>query len=48
MLTDYREFLREPEDGEEVPYGRFDCPFLEWTEENIGWHDFRDSVQISS
>ncbi|MBQ9596500.1 MAG: hypothetical protein IJR35_11660 [Synergistaceae bacterium] len=38
LLTEYTEFLREPEYGEEVPHGSFDCPFLEWTPENIGWH----------
>ncbi len=38
LLTEYTEFLREPEYGEEVPHGRFGCPFLEWKTENIGWH----------
>lgn len=37
LLTTHNKFLRKEIDGE-VPYGRFDCPFLEYTEENIGYH----------
>lgn len=35
LLTDYKEFLRYPDEWEEV-YGRFGCHFLEWSEENFG------------
>lgn len=43
LLTKYREFLRFPEvyedgDIEDTVYGQFDTPFLEYTEENIGFH----------
>lgn len=38
LLTKYKEFIRvEDEDGD-VPYGNFGCPFLEWSEINIGIH----------
>ena len=38
LLSTYKNFVRKPEDGEDVPYGRFGCPFLEYKEENIGYH----------
>ena len=38
LLYTYENFVRKPEDGEDVPYGRFECPFLEYNEENIGYH----------
>ena len=38
LLSTYKNFIRKPEDGEDVPYGRFECPFLEYNEENIGYH----------
>lgn len=38
LLTTYSEFLRTPEDDEDTPTGQWGCPFLEWTEENIGLH----------
>ena len=38
LLSTYENFVRKPEDGEDVPYGRFGCPFLEYKEENIGYH----------
>lgn len=33
----YSKFVREPEEDEDTPYGRFGCPFLEYTEENLGY-----------
>lgn len=38
LLSTYKNFIRKPEDDEDVPYGRFGCPFLEYKEENIGYH----------
>lgn len=40
LLTDYKEFLRYPDEDGEV-YGRFGCHFLEWSKENFGitWDD---------
>lgn len=38
LLSTYKNFVRKPEDDEDVPYGRFGCPFLEYKEENIGYH----------
>ena len=35
LLTDYQEFLRYPDEWDEV-YGRFGCRFLPYEEENIG------------
>lgn len=37
LLTKYSKFIRHSED-DEVPYGRFGCPFLEYEENNIGYH----------
>lgn len=36
LLTDYQEFLRYPDDGDEDVYGRFGCKFLPYEEQNIG------------
>ena len=33
----YSKFVREPEEDEDTPYGQFGCPFLEYTEENLGY-----------
>ena len=40
LLTEYKKFLRFPDEDEEV-YGRFGSRFLEWSEENFGitWDD---------
>lgn len=38
LLTTYSEFLREPYEDEELPEGVFGCPFLDWSENNIGIH----------
>lgn len=38
LLGEYKGFIRIPEDDEDVPYGRFGCPFLEYKENNIGIH----------
>ena len=38
LLSTYKNFVRKPKDDEDVPYGRFGCPFLEYKEENIGYH----------
>lgn len=43
LLAKYEEFLRV---ADEVPVGRFGCPFLEWSEENTGFH-FADEVYDS-
>lgn len=38
LFTEYTQFIRTTDEDEDVPYGRFGCPFLEYTEENIGLH----------
>lgn len=38
LFSTYENFVRKPEEGKDVPYGRFGCPFLEYNEENIGYH----------
>lgn len=38
LLSTYKEFIRKSDEDDEVPYGRLDCPFLEYKEENIGYH----------
>lgn len=30
LLSTYKEFIRKSDEDDEVPYGRFDCPFLEY------------------
>lgn len=40
----YKNFLREKDEDGEV-YGRFDCPFLEWREENFGSHFYDEEEQ---
>ena len=37
LLTKYTQFIRYEED-DDLPEGRFRCPFLEYDEDNIGWH----------
>lgn len=37
LLTKYTQFIRHGEDGD-LPEGRFGCPFLEYNEDNIGYH----------
>lgn len=37
LLTKYTQFVRYGE-GNDLPEGRFGCPFLEYDEDNIGWH----------
>lgn len=38
LLSTYEKFIRKSDEDEEVPYGRFSCPFLKYEEENIGYH----------
>lgn len=38
LLTTYAQFIRCSEEDDELPEGRFGCPFLEHKEENIGLH----------
>lgn len=37
LLTEYTQFIRHSED-DDLPDGRFGCPFLEYNEDNIGYH----------
>lgn len=46
LLSTYENFVRKPEDDEDVPYGRFGCPFLEYKEENIGYH-YADEIECN-
>lgn len=46
ILTTHKQFLREPDEDGNI-YGQFGCPFLEYTEENIGywfagWDEFNN------
>ena len=38
LLTEYTKFIRHTEEGEDIPVGQFGCPFLEYSENNIGYH----------
>lgn len=38
LLTEYKKFLRYPEEDEELPHGNDNTPFYKYTEENIGYH----------
>lgn len=38
LLTKYIQFVRHSEEDGEPPEGRFGCPFLEYDEDNIGYH----------
>lgn len=44
LLSTYKEFIRQSDD--EAPYGRFGCPFLEYEENNIGYH-YADEVECN-
>ena len=46
LLSIYKEFIRQPDEDGESPYGRFGCPFLEYKEENIGYH-YADEVECN-
>ena len=46
LLSTYKEFIRQPDEDDEAPYGRFGCPFLEYEEENIGYH-YADEVECN-
>ena len=38
LLTKWSKFIRVPEEGDDLPYGRWDAPFLPYTKENFGYH----------
>lgn len=39
LLTKYTQYIRvSEEDNNELPEGRFGCPFLEYNKDNIGCH----------
>lgn len=40
MLTEYKDFVFEEDEDSELPCGRFGCPFLDYSKENIGSHYF--------
>lgn len=46
LLTEYTKFIRYAEEDDDVPYGRFGCPFLEYEEDNIGYH-FAEEVECN-
>ena len=46
LLSIYKEFIRQPDEDDEAPYGRFGCPFLEYEENNIGYH-YADEVECN-
>ena len=46
LLSTYKEFIRQPEEDDEAPYGRFGCPFLKYQEGNIGYH-YADEVECN-
>ena len=45
LLTEYTQFIRYSED-DDLPEGRFGCPFLEHNEDNIGYH-FAEEVECN-
>lgn len=46
LLSTYKEFIRQLDEDDEAPYGRFGCPFLEYEENNIGYH-YADEVECN-
>lgn len=38
LLSKYQEFIRIEEDGDDILYGDYGCPFLKWSKDNIGIH----------
>lgn len=38
LLSTYKGFIRQPDEDDEAPYGRFGCPFLEYEKDNVGYH----------
>lgn len=38
LLTKHIQFVRYSEEDDELPEGRFGCPFLQYDEDNIGCH----------
>lgn len=38
LLTKFTQFIRSGEEHDDLPEGRFGCPFLEYSEDNIGCH----------
>ena len=38
LLTKFIQFIRSGEEHDDLPEGRFGCPFLEYSEDNIGCH----------
>jgi hypothetical protein len=46
LLSIYKKFIRQPDEYDEPPYGRFGCPFLEYEEKNIGYH-YADEVECN-
>ena len=46
LLSIYKKFIRQADEDDEVPYGRFGCPFLEYEENNIGYH-YADEVECN-
>lgn len=38
LLTKYTQFIRHSDEPDELPQGRFGCPFLEYNVNNFGCH----------
>lgn len=38
LLEEFKEFQRFPDEDSDIVFGRFECPFLPYEEENIGFH----------
>ena len=46
LLSVYKKFIRQVDEDSDPPYGRFGCPFLEYEEDNIGYH-YADEVECN-
>ena len=44
LLSKFIQFIRSTEDPDDLPKGRFGCPFLEYNEYNIGYHYAEEKI----
>lgn len=47
LLTKFTWFVRSIEDDDDLPQGRFGCPFLEYSEDNIGYHYAEEKEDVN-
>lgn len=46
LLTNFTQFIRTPKREEKVPIGKFGCPFLKWSIENIGYYEAEENEDV--